>query len=180
MRKIEYNESKLRELILYVARECEGHERFGRTKLNKCLFYADFIAYGRTGEPITGAVYQKLEHGPVPRRITKVTKAMVRAKELAEQNRTTFPGRTEIRPVALREPDLSGFSGEEIAIVDEVLRALESATAKQASDISHELMGWQLAELGEVIPYVAAFVSERKLSPAEIEYGRQVAVSLGL
>ena len=50
----EYDERKLKELILYVADRCEADPTFGAIKLNKTLFYADFLAFASTGKPITG------------------------------------------------------------------------------------------------------------------------------
>ncbi len=45
---------KLRELVLYIADKCEEDRTFGAVKLNKILFYADFISFAEYGEPITG------------------------------------------------------------------------------------------------------------------------------
>ena len=56
----------LRELILFIADRCEDEPTFGATKLNKILFYADFLSYALYGEPIAGVTYRKLERGPVP------------------------------------------------------------------------------------------------------------------
>jgi len=38
------NDRKFQELLLYVAARCEGAPTFGATKLNKILFFADFLA----------------------------------------------------------------------------------------------------------------------------------------
>ncbi len=45
----EYDERKLKEFILYVADRCEADPTFGAVKLNKILFYADFLAFASTG-----------------------------------------------------------------------------------------------------------------------------------
>jgi hypothetical protein len=42
------------------------------------------------------------------------------------------------------------------------------------------LIGWQLAEEGEDIPYSTAFLGHpRPPTPAEVEYGRKLAEELG-
>src|ERR1035437_1475045 len=61
------NDDKLRELVLYIATASEGDEPFGKVKLNKILFFADFEAYRRFVRSITGHEYQKLAQGPAPR-----------------------------------------------------------------------------------------------------------------
>ena len=50
----QFSRSRFRELILYCALKSETHRFFGATKLNKCLFYADFLAYRALGSSITG------------------------------------------------------------------------------------------------------------------------------
>jgi hypothetical protein len=42
------DDEKLRELILYVSTLSKDDDNFGATKLNKLLFYADFLAYQRS------------------------------------------------------------------------------------------------------------------------------------
>jgi len=50
-----YDDSKFKELLLYVAEQSVGDPHFGKTKLNKILYYIDFQAHGVLGEPVTGA-----------------------------------------------------------------------------------------------------------------------------
>jgi hypothetical protein len=64
-------EARLRELILYIAARCERDPRFGATKLNKILLFADFLAYFRRRRPITGVEYMRLPNGPAPRRLKR-------------------------------------------------------------------------------------------------------------
>ncbi len=58
-KQYEPDDIKLRELVLYLATLSEGDATFGKVKLNKLLFYADFNAYLKFGKPITGHEYQK-------------------------------------------------------------------------------------------------------------------------
>ena len=41
--------TKLKELILHIAKECCDDPTFGATKLNKILWWADFLFYRATG-----------------------------------------------------------------------------------------------------------------------------------
>lgn len=167
------NDAKLKELILYVAKQSESDQDFGKTKLNKILFYSDFIAYGRTGGSITGHEYQKLANGPAPRRFLPILEEMQKSGDCSEQERKYF-GYTQKRVVALREPDLSNFSGEEVAIVEDVLRMLRGVSASDISKVSHEFVGWQAFDIGDVIPYSTVFVSSRELTEEEKDYARQL------
>ena len=63
-------------MLLYVSQQCASDPEFGSTLLNKILFFADFIAYGKLGEPITSAVYVRDKRGPVPRDIEEYRKEL--------------------------------------------------------------------------------------------------------
>jgi uncharacterized phage-associated protein len=168
------DQTKLRELILYIAERSEGDEPFGKTKLNKILFYADFIAYAQMGRSITGQEYRKLPHGPVAADAEETLTALKQEEAVAIAQRS-YHGLPQQRPFALREPILDAFSGEEIAIVDKVITELWGKSAKDVSDLSHEFIGWQAALPGEAIPYETVFVDNGELTEAEEEYARQLA-----
>ena len=164
------DDKKLRELILYIAKKSQNDPHFGSTKLNKLLFFADFIAYGRLAKPISGHKYEKRENGPFLRGFFQIRDDMIRRKNCVEQEKERF-GYTQKRLLALREPDLSTFSGAEIAIVEEVLESLEKLSARDISELAHGFIGWEACTLGEVIPYETIFISPRKLTEKEKEYG---------
>src|SRR5262249_10217139 len=112
--------AKLRDLILYIAERSEGDHSFGKTKLHKILFYADFTSYLETGNSITGQEYRKFPYGPVGEGTEPALQALQREGAAAVGHRNVF-GYRQDRPFALREPSLDAFSGKEIAIVDEVI-----------------------------------------------------------
>lgn len=165
---------KFQELILLVARECREDPRCGATKLNKILFYSDFLAYEELGRSISGEAYRKLERGPVPRRILPVVEDMLSAGWCAWADRDWFglPLR-KLQP--LREPDVSLFSADELEVVRRVIRDLWELNAAEVSDLSHRFAGWQAAAPGEEIPYETVFVDEpRRLTDEEVEWAQEV------
>ena len=173
----EFSRSRFRELILYCALKSETHRFFGATKLNKCLFYADFLAYRALGSSITGAEYLALEHGPAPRQFVAEREAMVRSNDIAIQHRPR-----QQRVIALREPNLGDFSGSEIAIVDQVIDALRTLDAGDVSKISHAFLGWKAAKAESeatgkqvVIPYGTALVSNEPLDEFQESHGINLA-----
>jgi hypothetical protein len=173
------NQDKFKELVLYVARESEDDPKCGATKLNEILFYADFHAYRKLGRSISGETYQKLGRGPAPKRIVPVI-AEMEATGLcvwAERDYYGFPLK---KLIPLREPDLSVFTAQELNVVRSVISKLRDLNATEVSDLPFQLIGWQLAEEGEDIPYSTAFLGHpRPPTPAEVEYGRKLAEELG-
>lgn len=165
-------DKRLGELMLYIAKKSQFDPNFGGTKLNKILYYADFVSFGRSGKPITGAEYIKQEFGPTPKRLLPVRKLLETRKEAAVQ-RVDFLGKEQQRLVALRDPDLSLFSGEEIALVDQVIEYLRGKTAREVSELSHD-RAWRVAKMGGAIPYEAAFLSNENSNEGDVERGREL------
>lgn len=171
------NEQKFRELVLYISQKCATDPRFGAVKLNKILFFSDFLAYAQSGEPITSFEYQRLPNGPAPRRFLPVRARMMEEGILGLQEVRLRSGKTQKRTVNLRSPNLRIFTGEEIELVDSVIEALADADAETASELSHRMVGWQAVSDGETIPYGTIFLSNDPLTETEIQRGRELAES---
>jgi hypothetical protein len=161
------DDTKLRELMLYIAQKSEGDSHFGKTKLFKILVEADFTFYSRTGRSITDYTYEKREFGPIPRGGLAALDALQSDGDMNVLERT-FHGFRQALPLAMRDPDLEWFSAAEIAVVDEAIDTLRSYTAKEASDRSHESIGWIAARIGEEIPYQTCLIDVDE--PTEADY----------
>lgn len=177
---MQFDSVKLGELMLYIADRSTDDPSFGATKLNKVLFFSDFLAYANLGASITGAEYQKLKHGPAPRQLLPIQRELVAAgaASISPQARSSF---VQKRLVALRAPDLSRFTAEEIATVDEVLDGLRNATATAVSQLSHKWsLGWKVARLGETIPYNTVYWSAPEADSEAVERAKELSKELGL
>jgi len=175
LRKWTEDEARFKELILYVCQKCANDPKFGATKLNKILYFSDFLAYAQLGKPITGFEYYKLPKGPAPRRMVEVRDEMIQSRELAIQPVKLASGRIQKRPVNLRPPRLDIFTSEEIALVDRVIEGLRDATAEEVSDLSHHMVGWKAVDMNETIPYETIFVSDQPLTEADFNRAQELA-----
>jgi hypothetical protein len=177
---VRYDEAKFAELLVLVAGRLQTDRSGGATKLNKVLFFADFTHVRRRGRPITGAEYQKLPHGPAPRRLLPVRARLLRDGQV-ELVRDQFLGREVHRLVPRRPADLSVFTDDERETVDLVLSDLAGMTAAQVSELSHEEPGWRLVDEGETIPYAAALLGyPQNPTATSKELERSVAELYGL
>lgn len=167
---IQSDEQKFRELIIYVAFKCQSDPSFGAVKLNKILFHADFIAYGSFRKPITGMEYMKAEHGPAPRRLAPIRADMKQKEDIALVSISRY-GLRHDRVVPLRDPDLSLFTGEEIALVDSIIQTCSAASATDLSEMTHSYRGWRMARnLKDTIPYEAVFLSDEPPTFYEVQH----------
>ena len=169
-----FNESKFKELILYVAQRSESDPSFGAIKLNKVLFLADILAYAMLNRPITGAEYFKLERGPAPRLMLPVREAMIRDNDIVMITRESF-GLPHDRIIAKRPPDLSEFTGHEIALVNDVIELEKDASGSDLSEMTHRMVGWRVAAHKEVIPYSTVFLSEDPLTEDDYLRAQELA-----
>jgi hypothetical protein len=149
-------DAKMKELILYICKKSEKDKKFGSTKLNKELFYADFTAYRKYGKAITGVRYQKITNGPAPRCIPPLTQEMKAGGELDIVKRD-YAGYTQHVPMALRAPK-NIFSEQEKEVIDATIEALKTFNGSDCSNCSHGLFWWDLFTNGEDLDYSLALV----------------------
>jgi Protein of unknown function (DUF4065) len=165
---------KFREVALYLARRTESDPRCGKTKLLKILFYADFAFYRQHRRSITGLSYCKAPHGPIPDGIESLLQQLVEDRLCQWAERDAF-GYKQKKLLALREPDLALLSGEELGRLERTVEDLWERTAREVSDLSHEFLGWKLADEGERIPYETVFLGEpRELSAEESAWAAEI------
>jgi hypothetical protein len=171
----EYDRGRFAELMLYVAAKCAADPSFGATKLNKILFYSDFIAFETYGVALTGATYQKLERGPAPKQLLPALRELENKREAALTTQTYF-GRTQKRVVALRAPDLRQFSATELKLVDDVIDTMWGRSANLVSELSHLERGWQIVDMNDEIPYWTVFIDQdQTMSVDDIAWAQRVA-----
>jgi hypothetical protein len=175
----QYDEAKFAELLLYVARRLEGDPAGGALKLNTVLFFAEFAHVRAQGRPITGAEYQKLENGPAPRRLLPVRQHLIEQGE-AQLRTETYLGRSQKRLVALRDPDESTFTAEELKAVDEALAELHGRSETDVSALSREEVGWRMVGEGDTIPYEAAYLRPAVRTEAVSEHAARLAAERSL
>lgn len=139
---------KLREMIVFFASK---HGAW-RTKLNKLLFYSDFLHYRRFGAAISGCRYVHMQFGPVPADFYTLQGALVDDASISEEyiqcgecEGTVF--------VASRPADLAVFTAQEAAILEEIARYFDGWTAKRISAFSHNEPAWLETRDRETIPY---------------------------
>ena len=172
MGRKEFDDRKFRELVKYIAVKSTNDPVFGRTKLNKLLFFCDFLAYIHLGDSITGDTYHKEPYGPVPNHTRTVLTDMKENGEIAEAVVAPFGSHEQHKPVALQSPNLSIFRPEEIAWIDHVIEQCRDTDATEVGNLSYKFQGWQIAEMGEEIPYESALFSPAEPTREEIEHAK--------
>ena len=159
-------QDRLRQIILYVALRCEKAEWFGRIKLNKIIWKADFDAYAERKMPVTGRAYQKLEWGPAAKEMLPLLNEMERFGLIRWQEHRFSEEVVESRPIANIPPNLSLFSRDDIKFVEQAITYYWNKTGTEASDDSHGI-AWKSREIKDTMYYELSQISDDELSAAE-------------
>jgi hypothetical protein len=173
------DEEKLGELIVYISKKSSGDPCFGATKLNKLLYFSDFLAFGNLGNPITSAEYRHLKNGPAPRYLEEVRDHLVKTSAIRLETRLLKQDRKQVRTIALRQPNLSKFKKEELELVNDLIKLHWDRTSDEISEASHNYVGWKMTKEGETIPYESIFLSDAPLTLEEIYRGQELAAQYG-
>lgn len=145
--------ARLRSLLVYVLGKMG--DTF-QTKMNKVLFYIDFLSYRERGMAISGLAYQAIEFGPVPQRWDRVysgfDEVVPQSKMVKDQECTVLT--TDVKA------DTSLFSKEELEIIDAVCKKLAGVSAKKIVEMSHLESAWKKyynPSQSTLIPFEEAF-----------------------
>lgn len=126
---------RLKNILLYILEHCS--EVFC-TKMNKILFYADFLAYRRHGMALTGLSYKALHYGPVPERWDRVYSQF---DEIVLEPRS-YGDKEGYILMADGGSDTSILRPHEIDILDEVCSRFSNSTSSELTQISHHEKAW--------------------------------------
>ena len=143
--------ARLKNLLLDVIRQMGD---VFQTKMNKVLFYIDFLSYREHGMAISGLAYNAIDFGPVPQRWDRVYSAF---DEIVPQSKLVHDQECLVL-TATAEADMSCFTDGELAIIDIVCAKMKTLSAHDISELSHKEPAWQrhLHQI-ETIPYEEAF-----------------------
>lgn len=144
------NVEKVSEMVKYFV--CKEDGLFP-TKLNKEMFYADFLHYKKHGQSISGLQYQAIQYGPVPvhydtiyDNIEGISKEIVVAHDM------------ESTRLSCKSCDIAVFEEQELKTLEAVFAKIHSMSTQEVIDRSHEEDAWKHYRNGnQLIPYSEAF-----------------------
>lgn len=125
-----------------------------KTKLNKLLFYADFLHFKKYSVSITGLYYMHHQYGPVPDNYEYYFATLIhedKAIRVEEKEFTT--NITGELYTSLMQPDLNVFDESELETIIEVKKHFKDVTATQIKNLSHEEAAYKDTSMGEYISY---------------------------
>lgn len=141
------NIERLRNMILFFS---EGG--VWKTKLNKLLWYADFVAFRRNTCSLSGIAYQRQTHGPVPFHFFTMLDVFEEEGDI-QMEETLIGGYEGTMIYSTKEPDLSCFSASERDVLHFTRNYFARFNSGAISDMSHQERAWIETPQGHFIPY---------------------------
>ncbi len=148
----EQNPDKLAQMVKYIVSRCRD---ICPTKLNKLMFYSDFMNYRRYGRSISGLKYRAIQFGPVPEHYATIydqVDGLTKCQEilLAGGEKTVLGVSEEVQVNLLSEQELS--------TIEEILAKFGKMLSRDIVELSHQEPGWKdNVEHHSIIPYSYAF-----------------------
>ena len=140
-----FNMERVAAVVCELASRCKD---LYKTKLQKAMFFIDFLCFARTSRSMTGLAYAHANYGPVMDGRDRIIVELQDAGFVA----LTEKGWGEV-VVPTRRPG-GVLSEDEIRLVDEVADFVNTfETSSEISSFSHELDAWRDTESGQFIEY---------------------------
>lgn len=134
------NLDKLRNMVIYFTKELKPF----KTKLNKLLFFSDFLHFKETGYSMSGCRYRAIELGPVPINFNSALEHFCTENSI-DIYITEFPtGAIGERFVPNENSNFKKelFSEAELTALDYIKEKFKDTPTQKMIDISHDEKGW--------------------------------------
>ena len=143
--------NRLKNIMLFILEHCQD---VWCTKMNKLLFYIDFMSYRERGMAISGLSYRAIDYGPVPERWDRVYSEF---SEIKQDLRQVGDYAGSILNSS-EKADEGLFSIDELEIMNTVCKKFGSLSSRELSRLSHEENAWlKYNENHDKIPFAEAF-----------------------
>jgi putative zinc finger/helix-turn-helix YgiT family protein len=134
------NLDRLTEMVVFFTEELQPW----KTKMNKLLFYADFLLFKKTCTSMSGACYRAINMGPVPNNFNSIFEYMANNDDVDIYETEFQDGHGEqFKPNKKRKFNSKYFSEIELATLREVAKQFKTTSTKAIIEISHQEKGWK-------------------------------------
>lgn len=113
------------------------------TRLNKYLFYTDFLNFRNTGYSISGLDYYAIQYGPVPASYEMIYSVLLRDGYIGYKNKFAKDGNEESKYTPLKKFNKDIFSRQETETIENVYQKLRYEKTQKIIDMSHDEEAWK-------------------------------------
>lgn len=132
------NFEKVAHFIIYFAKYANPL----KTRMNKLMFYCDFLNFKRSGFSISGCNYRAIQMGPVPSHFRELFGILESKDYINIEDQIFDHGGIGERFFPKKEFDKTLFSESELACMRYIVGIFEETRTKQIIALSHEEKAW--------------------------------------
>lgn len=132
---------KISEMVVFFTEKTKPF----KTKLNKLLFYADFLNFKTTGYSISGAKYMAIPYGPIPDGYESIYDHATK-QGYVDVNRQQFPNGLvgdQYLPRIEKAFESELFSEVELKVLEKVAKVFGETNTSDLVEISHQEKAWK-------------------------------------
>ncbi|MFZ4740397.1 MAG: type II TA system antitoxin MqsA family protein [Bacteroidales bacterium] len=150
------NFKKFTEMVVFFSEQTKPF----KTKMNKLLFYADFLMFKQSCFSISGVRYKAIDMGPVPNNFQSIFEYLVNNDEIDIFN-IEFPQGyfgEQFKARKDRPFNADVFTNKELEVLQKVATAFKNSTTNDIKNTSHLELAWKQNEKQRnIISYQYAF-----------------------
>jgi len=134
------NLKKLTEMVVFFTESMQPW----KTKLNKLLFYSDFLMFKQTGFSISGIQYRAIPMGPVPNNFNSIYEYLDKNEDVDIHYSSFTDGGIgeQFKPNLNRSTDVEFFNKAELSVLQNVVERFKNTSTNQIIEISHKEKAW--------------------------------------
>lgn len=145
--------SKLKNVLLFFIEKLNG---VFVTKMNKLLFFSDFVSYRDYGQAITGLSYKAIQYGPVPDKWNVAYGMIDDIEQVIIDMGNGYAGQKLTSRVSF---DATALTPQQLGVLERVCNAFGKESSNGISEISHREPAWiENVENHQIIDFRYAFV----------------------
>jgi len=147
---------KFTEMIVYFSEQVQPF----KTKMNKLLFFADFLMFKQGCFSISGVRYQAIDKGPVPINFQSIFEYLANKDDIDIYNRPFPQGYTGEQFIARKDRPFNPrlFSESELEVLNKISTRFKTTTTNDIIKLSHLEEAWKENEKNKsLISYEYAF-----------------------
>jgi len=146
----EFDLGKMKNMILYITQSLDGEFI---TKINKLLWYMDFLYFKEFSVSISGSPYVHLPYGPIPSDYDLIVGVMIKEKLLEKEEIQFEEGIVGENLKALSSYDKNSLSENELRIMNFVIDYFKDFSCGKISEYSHKEKPYRNTAENEKISY---------------------------
>lgn len=145
------NKLKYKNAILYFIKYCKN-QYLGDTKLNKLLYYLDFINYRDRKKSVTGDLYISNHYGPTPEKLLGILSEMKSSGEI-ETIEGAFKGSHSTTFISKKNPNEKVFTEKELNLLKSICKEFLDWSTDKIVEQTHLEAPWFYSKLFDKVDY---------------------------